>query len=183
MAYACFHRTKTSLLICSVSFASLITLGLYTTRLYEQIENLHQRLSSLRRLAVRSQEAAAFIQSHREDFAAFETCGFERFLAPEALQDSLRHAVEFGAISSLDEKIKNHNVVVQEVSFSIPCLQDRDIFELLDQLINQGPGVFQIHALTINRVSSLSEEMLEKIATGKPQTLFDGKISAAWVHR
>lgn len=183
MAYACFHRTKTSLLICGLSFAFIITLGLYTTRLYEQVEDLHERLASLRRRSVRSQEAAAFIQSHREDFAAFEACGFERSLTPEALQHSLRHAIEFGAISSLDEKIQNNNLVIQEVSFSIPCLQDRDIFELLDQLIHQGPGVFHIHALTINRVRSLSEEMLEKIAAGKPQVLFEGKITAAWIHR
>lgn len=183
MAPFYFYKEKSSLAICGFSLTLIIILGFYTSRLYEQIDDLQHRLSSLKCLAVRSQEAATFIQNHREEFAAFETCGFERPLAPEMLQSSLRHIIEFGAISSLEGTLKNNNLVAQEVSFSIPCLYDRDVFSHLDQLIHQGPGIFQIHDVTINRVSPLNEEMLEKIATGKPQALFDGRITATWIHR
>jgi hypothetical protein len=63
------------------------------------------------------------------------------------------------------------------------CLRDRDIFALLDQLITQGPGIFQIYDVTIARTRPLTEEILKKIAAGKSQALFDGRITATWIHQ
>lgn len=181
-------RSKMSLTLWSLSFTLMITLGCYTGYLGEQADILRQHLSSLRDLAVRSQEAAFFLQSRREDFAAFEACGFERPLGPEALQTSLGHLpllhpIKFGAISPLNGIPQNIRCIAQEVSFSIPCLRDRDVFELLDRLVGQGPGIFQIHNVTITRINPLDEEALDKIAAGMPHTLLDAQIVATWIHQ
>ena len=178
-----FYKTRVSLGTLSFSLIVMSTLGLYARHLHQHVEDLQCRLSSLRHLTVRSQEAATLIKTHEADFAAFESCGFEHPLTPEALQSARSHTIEFGSFSAANGDTKNNGLVFQEVAFSIPCLQDRDVFALLDQLTTQGPGIFQIHDVTITRVSSLSEEMLEKIALGKPQALFDGKITATWIHR
>lgn len=188
MAQFYFSKTKLSrgiisLGISCLSLVFMIALGFYANDLHQQIEDLKKRLLSLNHQASRSQEAATLVKTHREDFAAFEACRFEHPITLETFQNSFSHALEFGPISFLEEGSKNTRLVLQEVTFSIPCLQDRDIFVLIDRLINHGPGIFQIQDVTINRVSSLNEEMLEKIAAGKPQTLFDGKITATWIHR
>jgi hypothetical protein len=178
-----FYKARTSLAMFCLSFAFMITLGFYASRLFERVDVLQKRLSSLKHLAVRSEEAAALIQAHREDFYAFEACGFERPLTPEVLQASVRYPVKFGAISFGKGVAKNNKFVVQDVSFSMSCLRDRDIFALLDQLITQGPGIFQIYDVTIARTRPLTEEILKKIAAGKSQALFDGRITATWIHQ
>jgi len=182
------NRSKMGLIACSVSFSLITSLGFYENDLAKQVHVLQQRLSSLKNLAVRSQETALFIQSHQEDFAAFEACAFEQPLVPETLQASFRHssfpcAIEFGTMSPLSQAYKNSPFVTQAVSFSIPCLRDRDVFAFLHQLTSQGPGIFQIHDVTVTRTSSLNEEMLGKIASGKPQALFEGRIAATWIHQ
>jgi hypothetical protein len=181
--YEKINRSKISLMIGSFSLLFMIALGFYENHLVKRVDDLHQRLSALNDLAARSQETTTFIQSRREDFLTFQSCGFERPLTPEILRTSLRYPIEFGAISFLKGKLKSDKFVAQNVSFSILCLHDRDIFALLDQLANQGPGFFQIHEVTIKRVTPLSQEMLEKIADGKPQTLFDGRVIATWIHQ
>jgi hypothetical protein len=178
-----FYKARTSLTMCSLSFALMMTLGFYTSRLFERVDALQKRLSSLKHLAVQSEEAAVLIQAHRKDFSAFESCGFERPLTPEALQASVHYPVKFGAISSVKGVAKNNKFVSQDVCVSISCLRDRDIFALLDQLINQGPGIFQIYDVIIIRTSPLTEELLKKIGAGKVQALFDGKITATWIHQ
>lgn len=176
-------KLSLSLGINLLSFILMISFSFYAADLHSQVDDLERHLLFLNRLTVRSQEAATLIKTHEEDFAAFRACKFEQSLNPEMLQSSILHAIEFGQISSLDSDPKNKSFVSQDVSFSIPCLNDRDIFILLDRLVHEGPGLFQIHEVTINRISALSDEMLEKIAAGKPQALFDGKVTATWVHR
>ena len=176
-------KTSLSLGISLLSFIFIISFGFYAADLHNQLKDLEGRLLFLNSLAVRSQEAAALIKTHEEDFSAFLACKFEQSSTPEILQSSIPHPIEFGKISCLDADLQNKGFLSQDVSFSIPCLNDRDIFALLDHLINKGPGLFQIQEVTINRVSALSDEMLEKIAAGKPQVLFEGKVTATWVHR
>ena len=181
--YEKINRSKASLAIGGFSLIAMVVLGFYENHLAKRVNDLQQRLSALNDLAARSQETSTFIQARQEDFIAFQSCGFERPLTPEILRTSLHYPIEFGAISSLKGKLKNNKFVAQNVSFSILCLHDRDIFALLDQLASQGPGFFQIHEVTIKRVASLNEEILKKIADGKPQTLFDGRIIATWIHQ
>ncbi len=176
-------KTSFSLGTSLLSFVLLISLGFYAADLHTQVNTLKQHFVFLNHLAVRSQEAAALIKTHEEDFTAFQACKFEEPLNPEILQNTIPHAVEFGQASHPGADPQNKGLVSQEVSFSIPCLNDRDIFALLDHLANKGPGLFQIQEVTINRISALSDEMLEKIATGKLQVLFEGKVTATWVHR
>jgi hypothetical protein len=175
-------KTITSLSISALSFASIIYSCFYASNQRAQIKELEQRLLFLNRQAVRSQEAEVLIKAHEKDFAAFQKCKFEDLLNPEKLQKSTPYAIEFGNIASLNADSKNKGLVSQDLYFSIPCLQDQDIFIFLDHLFNEGPGFFQVHEVTIHRIRALSEEMLEKIAAGKPQTLFDGKVTATWVH-
>jgi hypothetical protein len=176
-------KTILSLSISTFSFVSIISFGFYASNQHIQLRELEQRLLFLDRQAVRSQEAGALIKAHEKDFVSFQTCRFEEFLNPENLQKSTPYAIEFGQISRLNTDSKNKGLVSQDLSFSILCLQDQDIFTFLDHLFNEGPGFFQIHEVTIHRIRALSEEMLEKIAAGKPQALFDGKVIATWVHR
>lgn len=176
-------KTSFSLGISLLSFVLFISLGFYAANLHTQVNNLKQHLVFLNHLTVRSQEAAALIKAHEEEFAAFQACKFEEVLNPEVLQNAVPHTIEFGQASRRDADPQNKGLVSQEVSFSIPCLNDRDIFALLDHLTRKGPGLFQIQEVTINRISALSNDMLVKIAAGKPQTLFDGKVIATWVHR
>jgi hypothetical protein len=177
------RKTIISLSISAFSFASIVSFGFYASNQHTKIKELEQRLLFLNNQAVRSQEAEALIKAHEKDFAAFQACKFEDLLDPEKLQKSTPYIIEFGQISSLNAGSGNKNLISQELSFSIACLQDQDIFTFLDRLFNQGPGFFQIHEVTIHRIRALSEEMLEKIAAGKPQALFDGKVAATWVHR
>lgn len=166
-----------------LSLALIISFGFYATDQHNHIKELRNRLLFLNHQIARSEEEATLIKTHEEDFTTFLACKFEQPLTPEMLQNSMVYPVEFGQASSLDADLKNQGLIAQNLSFSVPCLQDRDVFTFLDHLLNKGPGFFQIHEVTINRISALSEEMLEKIAAGKPQTLFDGKVTATWMHR
>jgi hypothetical protein len=176
-------KTSVSLGLNIFSFALIISFGFYAADHHNQIEKLEQHLLFLNRQTIRSQEAATLIKAHEKDFAAFQACKFEEPLNPEMLQKSIFYAIEFGKIFSLDADSSTEGLVSQELSFSVPCLQDRDVFTLLGHLFNEGPGLFQVQEVTIHRLSALSEEMLEKIAAGKHQVLFDGKITAIWIHR
>lgn len=169
--------------ISGLSLAIMITMGFHAHHLHQQNENLEQKLTSLSHRLRRSQEAADLLKTYPEDFAAFEISRFEHSVTPQTLQQSFPQSLEFGPISYPEEGGKNADIVCQKISLSIPCLQDTDLFILLDTLTHQGPGIFQIHEVTIHRVSPLNEEMLSKISMGKPQALFDGKISATWIHR
>lgn len=183
MTLVFLKKTIISLSISVLSFASMISSCYYVSNQHAQIKELEQHLLFLNRQAIRSQEAGALIKAREKDFAAFQKCKFEDLLNPEKLQKSTPYIIEFGQISSMNTDPGNEGLVSQDLSFSIPCLQDRDIFTFLDHLFNEGPGFFQIHEVTIHRIRALSEEMLEKIAAGKPQALFDGKVMATWVHR
>jgi hypothetical protein len=178
-----FYKTRVALGILCLSVALTITLTLFENRLHQNVDDLQHHLSTLHRIAVQSQEAAMLMKTHEKDFAAFELCEFERPCTSEGLQSSRARSIEFGPNSVLKDNSKTSDLVVQEVSFSIPCLQDRDVFALLEELTNKGPGIFHTREVTVKRVSSLSEEMLEKIVAGKPQTLFEGRIRATWIHR
>jgi hypothetical protein len=177
--YAYKARGALSVVCLATSFS--IILGGYVSRLHQQVVELQERLSSLKRLEVRSQEAAALIKTHEKEFAEFEACEFERTLPSDGLQSLRAYTIEVSPPSLINDA-SSKNLVVREVMVSIFCLQDREVFSLLDQLITRGPGLFHIHDITIRRVSPLSEEILEKIATGKPQALFEGKITGTWTH-
>ncbi|MBX9804627.1 MAG: hypothetical protein K2Y18_02610 [Alphaproteobacteria bacterium] len=172
-----------SLGIFGFSLMLLFALGIHAYNLHHQIELLKHRLLTLTQSSLRSQEAEMLIKSYASDFEKFESCKFDHPITQEDLQKEIAHPITFGSVSSQDQESTNKNLVYQEVSISIPCLQDTNVFTLLEQLMEKGPGLFQIHTVTIHRVSSLNEEMLEKIASGKPQALFDGKITATWIHR
>jgi hypothetical protein len=177
------HKTKTSLALCGLSFMILITLGFYARSLSGQIEGAQHRLSSLKKVAAQSQESAAFLETHRQDFAAFEACGFEHPVTRETLQSVIHYPIEFGETSSLDEQTGLPQLVAQDIIFSVSCMQDRDVFKLLERLASQGPGIFLIQEVKVDRILPLSDEVLEKIAQGKSQPLFEGRISARWVHQ
>ena len=168
-----------SLGILGFSLTLLGALGIHAHHLQNQIEPLKHRLLMLTQSSLRSQEAEVLIKSYANDFDKFESCRFEQPITQEDLQKEILHPITFGGLSSLEPS----NLIHQEVSVSIPCLQDTHVFTVLEQLIEKGPGLFHVHSVTIRRVSSLNEEMLEKIASGKPQALFDGKITATWIHR
>jgi len=176
------YKARGALSVLCLTVIIVMILGRYENRLHQQVAELQQRLSSLNRVAVRSQEAAALIKTHEKEFAEFEACGFERALTADGLQGTRAYTIEVGPVSPVNDASRSKGLVIQEVSFSVPCLQDREVFSLLEQLTTIGPGLFHIHDVTIRRVSSLSEEMLEKIAVGKPQALFDGKITGTWIH-
>lgn len=178
-----FYKTRTPIGILCLSAILTITLTWFESRLHQNVDDLQRHLSFLNRNAIRSQEAAMLIKTHEKDFAAFELCDFERPCTPEGLQSSHAYSIEFGPSSVMKDNSKSSDLIVQEVSFSIPCLQDRDVFALLEQLITKGPGIFHTCEVTVKRISSLSEGMLEKIAAGKPQTLFEGRIRTKWIHR
>ena len=177
------YKARGALSVLGVVVIVVMILGGYESRLHQQVIELQQRLSSLNRLAVRSQEAAALIKTHEKEFAEFEACGFERTLTSDGLQGTRAYTIELGPPSAINDTSSSKGLIIQEVSFTVPCLQDGQVFALLDQLITSGPGLFHIHDVTIRRVSPLSEEMLEKIAAGKPQAIFDGKITGTWIHR
>jgi hypothetical protein len=176
-------KTWVSLGVLSVTITLTLTLALFENKFHQEVKDLEKQLSSLNHIATQSHEAATLIKANEREFAAFEACGFERSFISETLPSSPSYTIEFGPNSPLAYNSQNDGVVFQEVSFSIPCLQDRDVFRLLEKLTNEGPGLFHIQEVTISRMSPLSEEMLEKIAAGKPQPLFDGRISAIWIHR
>jgi len=178
-----FRKTSVSLGVGVLSFVLIISFGFYAADQDNRIKELKHHLLFLNHQIVRSQEAAALMKAHEKDFTAFLACKFEQSLTLEMLQSSLAYPVEFGPASYLDMSLKSQGLTSQNLSFSVPCLQDREVFILLDRLLKEGPGFFQIHEVTISRISALSEEMLEKIAAGKPQTLFNGKVTATWVHR
>jgi len=172
------RKAGVSLGVSILSCILIISSGFYAANHHHQIKELKHHLLFLNHQAVRSQEAVTLIKAHEKDFAAFQSSQFEKSFTPEMLQSSIHYVIEFGQISRKNPG----SPISQELSFSIPCLQDRDTFILLDHLLNEGPGFFQIHDVTIHRTSALSEEMLEKIAAGLPQALFDGKVTATWVH-
>lgn len=172
-------KTSVSLGVSILSCVLIISFGFYAVGHHNQVKELEHRLLFLNRQAVRSQEAMALLKVHESEFSAFQACKFEQPLSPEMLQNSTPHTIEFAKNSILN----TDPLVSQSLSFSVSCLRDRDIFILLERLFNEGPGLFQIHEVTIHRISALSEEMLEKIADGKPQALFDGKVAATWIHR
>jgi len=176
-------KTGMSLGVLSLTLTLTITLGLFENRLLQRVKGLQKQVSSLTHLEVRTHQATTLITAHQKEFAAFETCGFERSYTSQELPSSPSYAIEFGSTSAVDSQSTNKGVVFQEVSLTIPCLQDRDVFKLIEKLTNEGPGIFQIQEITITRMSALSEEILEKIAAGKPQALFDGRIRALWIHR
>jgi len=168
-----------SLAILGFSLTLLGALGIHAHHLQNQIEPLKHRLLTLNESFIRSQEAEVLIKSYAEDFEKFENCRFDQLITQEDLQKEISHPITFGVLSSSGPS----NFIHQEVSVSIPCLQDTHVFTVLEKLIEKGPGLFHVHSVTIHRVSSLNEEMLEKIASGNPQALFDGKITATWIHR
>lgn len=176
-------RLKISLAISLFSLALATILSFYTIHLYEKTALLQTRLSSLKSLNVRSQEAAAFIQAHQEDFFAFEACQFERSVGPKTLQEFFQYPIELGPISSLDNISKNNKFLAQNVSFSISCLRDRDVFAFLEGLSRKGPGLFEVYDIKITRLNALTPEILEKIACGNSQVLFNAKIEATWIHQ
>jgi len=151
------YKAKRALSLLCLAVIFVMILGGYESRLHQQVEDLQQRLSCLNRIAVRSQEAAVLIKSHEKEFAEFEACGFERVLTSEEFQSARVYTIDFGPISPVNDASRSKGLVIQEVSFSIPCLQDREVFALLDQLTTIGPGLFHIHDVTIRRVSPLSE--------------------------
>lgn len=163
------YKTRVALSVLCVTVFFVIVLGLYERQLHHKVDDFQHHLSSLNRQAVRSQEAAAFIKAHEREFTAFELCEFERVVTPEALQSSHAYTIDFGSASPVNLDSKNSGLIVQEVSFTIPCLQDRDVFALLDQLTNKGPGLFHISEVTIKRMSSLSDEMLRKLLLENPR--------------
>lgn len=177
------HKTKTSLALCGLSFSLMTALGFYAHHLSGSVESSQRRLASLKKGAAQLQESAAFIQERQKDFSAFETCGFERPITLETLQSGAPYPIELGEPSQLDGLLNHNKLISQAISFSVPCLQDRDIFKFLEQLTSQGPGIFLIHEVRIHRISPLSEEILDKVAAGKPLVLFEGRIMATWIHQ
>lgn len=177
------HKIKISFWICGFSFIILTILVFYTHSLSEQIENTQTHLSSLKKVAVQSQESTVFLQTHQEESDAFEACRFMDPVTLETLQSTLPYQGEWGEVSYLNGLLENKKLMTQAVSFSVPCLKDRDIFKFLELLTQQGPGIFLIHEVKVNRICPLNDEILEKIAAGKMQILFEGRIRATWVHQ
>jgi hypothetical protein len=173
------YKLKAPLILFTLSLVLFITFGLYGKQHRSQVEDLRHQYASLNERALRSLEKTTLKEMHKEEFAQFEACKFEHTYIKEDLRKTYPYAIEFGPIA-FPSPFKN--LISQEVTFSIPCLRDQEVFALIGQLIHKGPGIFKIHEITIKRVSPLSIEMLEKIALGKPQTLLDGKVRATWIH-
>lgn len=177
------YKLRKSIGILGISILILITSGWWQESLNEEVGVLNQRLYTLKNLAAQRQAIARVIEANRDDFARFEACEFNRALNPDILQKSCPYPIDFGPSSGERGDAKEDSIIFQEVSFTIQCLKDTDVYLFVNQLLNRGPGIFQIHDVTITRVSSLSEDILETIEAGKPQFLFESKILATWIHR
>lgn len=158
-------------------------LYLYDLTLQQELASLKEQWVSIHHQAVRSQETAQLIKTYKADFKAFEVCQFDQPATVEALQQALSCKMDFGKPSPLKQEGQELGLTGQTVSFSISCLQDKEMFGLVEHLFTQGPGVFQIHEMTFERLGPLTEEMLEKIAAGAPQVLFQGRMVTTWIHR
>lgn len=176
-------RVKYALGALGVSFIFLGALAHYKNNLSSQIEHLSQEVFDVKRQVIRGQETTALVKTYESEFSAFETCGFERPLTFKELQNSYPHTIEFGSTSLLHDSSVYPELTAQEVSFSLICLRDSDIFGHLEQLVTRGPGLFHVKNVVIKRVGPLNEEMLDKISSGKSQALFEGRITTTWIHR
>ncbi len=176
-------KTTTPLIMGLLSLFLTGSLGVYYDRLHHHIEKLEHQLQSLKHLTVRAQETVNLINTFGHEFTAFEGCGFATPITPETLQKSMAYPLEFGPISSVNKDPNHCLLVSQEISFSLACTRDREVYLFLDQLITQGPGIFRIQEVSIDRLSPLTETMLEKIATGDPVALFEARIFTTWIHR
>lgn len=156
----------------------IVPLSVYYLDLSHAIEDMNRRLTDVHRLATRAKEAAAVLRVHQEAFTAFTQCRFEEASSPEKLRSLLGYPFECGQAS----RLKN-GLISQDITFSVSGLQDGDVFALIDRLAIKGPGIFQIREVSITRITPLSEDILQKIAAGQPQSLVEGHIVATWIHR
>jgi hypothetical protein len=176
-------RAKYALGALGMSFAMMGTLAYYKNNLSCETKQLSQEVLNRKRQVIREQETTALVKTHEAEFSAFEACRFDQPLTSKELRDSHPHSLEFGSTSRLNHYSAHSELTAQEVSFSLICLRDREIFAHLDQLTTRGPGLFLLKDVVIKRVGPLNEEMLEKIASGKSQALFEGRITTTWIHR
>jgi hypothetical protein len=176
-------KTRTSLSLFVLAVGIFVSIHIYERRLQNNINVLHQQLAYFRQNAARSLEIRSLIKSHEKEFENFENCKFDSCFTEETLTKHQPYRIEFGPQTQLSGQLKNSGIISQEIIISLPCLMDKDVFNLINQLLEQGPGIFQIQEIEIKRLGALSEDMLEKIASGKPQILFDGRIKASWTHR
>jgi len=176
-----FYKTKWSLGICILSLICLSVLASYTSNRLYHIKNLEHDFLSLSSLAARSQEAEKFINAHKDSFASFQACNFEESFLSGTICNSLPYRANFGPPSILEEQ-GNRSLFTQEASFEFSCLLDTEIFTFLENLLANGPGIFQLKEVTIHREHSINEEILKGISRGEEHTLFQGRIQASWIH-
>lgn len=176
-------KTRVSLSLLALAVGIYLSIYIYENRLHHSINALHQQLTSIRQNAARSDEIKSLIKNNEKDFENFENCKFDCCFTEETLKKHQAYRIDFGPQMLLNGQLENSGIKSQDIIISLPCLMDKDVFNLINQLCEQGPGIFQIQEVEIKRLGSLSEDILEKIAAGKPQILFDGRIKASWLHR
>jgi hypothetical protein len=178
-----FIKARTSLIISFLTSVAVMILLILENQASRKCEYLQDNLASIRKVALKAQNATSLINAHEPEFAAFEACSFEHSQNDHGLKVDPTYTVEYGHTSTVLNDSKGQNVISQDVTFTIPCLKDSEIFNFIVRLVSHGPGIFQIQELTITRMSSLSEEMLHKIMAGEKVVLFQGKIKTTWIHR
>lgn len=72
--------------------------------------------------------------------------------------------------------------VTEHVTLTGEALWDKDFFVFLARLSQSCPGFVNITSYSLTRTTTLSQDILQKISKGEPQTLFRGKVDLAWVH-
>ena len=157
--------------------------GLYCNSLVQENETLMQRIASLDSLNVRSQEALALIHAHREDFSRFRQYRFEETLTPDMIKPPAHYRMDLGTFAAFENEGGNKGFGAQNVIFFISCMNDREVYALIDRLITKGPGLFHIREIRLSRVNNLTGSFLEKVATGISSSLIEGQVLATWIHR
>lgn len=178
-----FIKIKVGLSLLCLSFIVLITCGVIQGHLQHRVKLLYQNLSSLKKVALQTQKVASLKQVHEKEFVAFEKCAFEYSQNDQDLKYPASYTLDFGPLSTMNAHPDEKGVSMQEASFTMPCLRDQDVYKFIEQLTNQGPGIFHIHEVTITRISPLSEEILDMLAAGENKILFHARIKATWIHR
>jgi hypothetical protein len=149
----------------------------------EQKNKLDDQQKQVQQLAIHSQQAMAVIQLNKVAFSHFQRIQFEDEVTSEAIKKDKDCKIVTGIAKQLrvpgsDIALHNHFI-----SFSIAGLQDRTLFELVENLILKGPGIFKISEIIISRPGKLDNDMLEKIANGQSFNFIEGQVTGTWIHR
>ncbi|MCX7338250.1 MAG: hypothetical protein NTX76_03075 [Alphaproteobacteria bacterium] len=130
------------------------------------------------------------IHQYPDQFNSFQKKHFSQPVSFDHLKEQFQSWQKHCKIQMLTTQSGNEEVESKDlglskrsVSVTVKVLHDTQIYQFMEKIQTELPGLSQIKKFHIRRVSALTDDLLTKISAGKMATLLEGTIEFDWIYR